>query len=375
MLTLYLGNVSKKLLSLFENSGFLPAGVQVVVLESPEDWKRLEPSSTSLLLLQIQKHSDALAFPNGLEYLWALRARGVQLPWVLLKEERSDFADSFTGLAGAEESFLLPQDRGQLTFFLEMLLEPEHSFPTGRELNLFDYLTMGHYLKLNARFRVSSFSLSGVIDLWDGELLSAVTEEKIGEDALSDMLLLSSAQIELEALEEKPPQPLTQPFQELLLQASYAQLRRDVVRKSASSLNKENIEMADLNTICQEIVEEVSDSVACAVVDLNSGMLMGVYHTVPYFTQSYLDAVAASAVDMFRGKNIRRVEQLLSKHRGREVKDSFQEIFINSVKVFHFMKIISEKDAVVVLVTKKTTNQGMGWRGLRGAVDDITAAI
>jgi len=133
--------------------------------------------------------------------------------------------------------------------------------------------------------------------------------------------------------------------------------------------------MADINGICQSVVGDVQDAQACGVVDLNTGMLIGVHHIVPYFTQSYLDAVAAAAVDMFRGKNVRRVEELLSKVRGADVKDSFAEIFVSSTAVYHFMSLIQEKEAVVVLVTKKTTNQGMGWTSLRRAVDDLKAAL
>lgn len=102
---------------------------------------------------------------------------------------------------------------------------------------------------------------------------------------------------------------------------------------------------------------------------------MGVHHTIPYFTQSYLDAVAAAAVDMFRGKNVRRVEELLSKQRGEEVKDSFEEIFISSTKVFHFMIMLRDKSAVVVMVTKKTTNQGMGWASLRNSLGALRATL
>jgi len=132
---------------------------------------------------------------------------------------------------------------------------------------------------------------------------------------------------------------------------------------------------ATLNQVCQTIVEEVPDALACGVVDLNSGMLMGIYHTVPYFTQAYLDAVAAAAVDMFRGKNVRRIEELLTKQRGRSAKDSFEEIFISSPNVFHFMKVIREKNVCVVMVTRKTTNQGMGWASLRNAIPEIEAAL
>jgi hypothetical protein len=133
--------------------------------------------------------------------------------------------------------------------------------------------------------------------------------------------------------------------------------------------------MANTQEVCQTLVNDVSDCVAVGVVDLNTGMLMGVHHTVPYFTQAYLDAVAAAAVDMFRGKNVRRIEELISKQRGEEMKDAFEEIFISSVKVFHFMCLLRDKSAVVVMVTKKTTNQGMGWAALRMSLDEIRATL
>ena len=133
--------------------------------------------------------------------------------------------------------------------------------------------------------------------------------------------------------------------------------------------------MSSLNTVCAGIVNDIPDALACGVVDLNTGMLMGIHHTISYFTQSYLDAVAAASVDMFRGKNVQRIEKLMSKHRGEEIHDAFEEIFISSKAVFHFMKLIGDKSAAVVLVTRKTTNQGMGWSALRIAVDDIRAAL
>ena len=133
--------------------------------------------------------------------------------------------------------------------------------------------------------------------------------------------------------------------------------------------------MANTQEVCKGVVEDVADCIAVGVVDLNTGMLMGVHHTVPHFTQAYLDAVAAAAVDMFRGKNVRRVEEMLSKQRGTPVKDAFEEIFISSSHVFHFMKLIREKEAVVVMVTRKTTNQGMGWSAMRAALDEIRKTL
>jgi len=133
--------------------------------------------------------------------------------------------------------------------------------------------------------------------------------------------------------------------------------------------------MANLNEICQHVVSDVQDAVACGVVDLNTGMMMGVHHIIPHFTQSYLDAVAAAAVEMMRGRTVKRVEQLLRKQRGVEIKDAFEEVFLSSPNVYHFMTLIRNKQTLVVLVTKKTTNQGMGWASLRASIPEIAAAL
>jgi hypothetical protein len=133
--------------------------------------------------------------------------------------------------------------------------------------------------------------------------------------------------------------------------------------------------MASTQEVCKATLEKVDDCLAVGVVDLNTGMLMGVHHTVPYFTQAYLDAVAAAAVEMFRGKTVRRIEELLSSQRGEQLKDSFEEVFISSPKVFHFMTVIKDKGAVVVMITKKTTNQGMGWAALRTSLPAVKATL
>jgi hypothetical protein len=133
--------------------------------------------------------------------------------------------------------------------------------------------------------------------------------------------------------------------------------------------------MANTTEVCKAVLDKVDDCLAVGVVDLNTGMLMGVHHTVPHFTQAYLDAVAAAAVEMFRGKNVRRIEEMLSYQRGEPVKDAFDEIFVSSQKVFHFMVAIKEKSAVVVMVTKKTVNQGMGWAALRSNLNALKASL
>lgn len=132
--------------------------------------------------------------------------------------------------------------------------------------------------------------------------------------------------------------------------------------------------MSDLNQTCEEIVGNVDSAVGAAVVDLSTGLLLGVHHNIPYFTQSYLDAVAASAVDMFRGKSITNVEEMLSQQRGAEVKNTIEEVQMTTSNTYHFMALVPGKqNALAILITSKKANLGMGWAALRGALPGMAA--
>jgi len=128
----------------------------------------------------------------------------------------------------------------------------------------------------------------------------------------------------------------------------------------------------NINEICGEVVRNVDAALGCAVVDLNSGLLLGVSHNVPYFTQSYLDAVAAAAVDMFRGRTVSAVEDMIANMRGSTRKHMIKEVQMSTDNTFHFMMVVPDKpDALVVLVTSRKANLGMGWSSLRMAVPKI----
>ena len=130
--------------------------------------------------------------------------------------------------------------------------------------------------------------------------------------------------------------------------------------------------MASIDDKCQEMVNKVDDALGAAVVDLNSGLLLGVHHVVPYFTQTYLDAVAAAAVDMFRGKTVSNVEKLLSEQRGEETHNTMQEVQMTTPKTYHFMAIVPDKpNALLVLITGKKANLGLGWSSVRNVMPEI----
>jgi len=124
--------------------------------------------------------------------------------------------------------------------------------------------------------------------------------------------------------------------------------------------------MAKIDDLLQSVVADVDGALGCAVVDLETGLLIGAAHNVPYFTNAYLEAVAAAAVDMLRGKNVRAVESLLATQRGKVVEKTIQEVQMTTANTLHFMAIVPEKpDALVVLITNRKTHLGMGWAAVR----------
>jgi hypothetical protein len=130
--------------------------------------------------------------------------------------------------------------------------------------------------------------------------------------------------------------------------------------------------MANINQICAEIVSEVDTGLGCAVVDLTSGLLLGLHHNIPYFTQSYLDAVAAAAVEMMRGKNVKIVEDLLSSMRGTPQENMIEEVQMTTQNTYHFMAVVPNKpNAMVVLITSKKANLGMGWAAVRRSLPKL----
>jgi len=127
-----------------------------------------------------------------------------------------------------------------------------------------------------------------------------------------------------------------------------------------------------MNESLEELVNELDGALAAAVVDLNNGLLLGAYHNVPYFTQSYIDAVGAAAVDMFRGKTITAVESMMAAQRGVEMKYHIKEIQMTTDGTYHFMAIVPDKpEYLLILVTRTTTNLGSGWMATRHAMQKI----
>lgn len=134
--------------------------------------------------------------------------------------------------------------------------------------------------------------------------------------------------------------------------------------------------MGKIDDACKEVVSSVDGAVACGVVDLDTGMLLGI-HNASQYTQTLNEVVAAATMDMFRGPNIGRIEQMVRSHRGvpEDGEHYFSELHITSEHNFHFAKTLKGGKAVIMLVTKKTTNIGMGWAQLKAAIPVVEPLV
>lgn len=131
--------------------------------------------------------------------------------------------------------------------------------------------------------------------------------------------------------------------------------------------------MSKLDAICKSIYDDVDGAIAMAIVDLESGMPLSVYHQVPHFNQDYVDLVSAAAVDMFRGRTVRSVEEQLGKQRGKSAMHSIKEVQMITEGTFHFMVTLPQHSHIVaILITTKKALMGMAWTSLKRAINDIS---
>lgn len=133
--------------------------------------------------------------------------------------------------------------------------------------------------------------------------------------------------------------------------------------------------MATINELCEKLVSDVPDAIAANVVDLSSGMMLG-GHFLSNFTTDHFEAVSAAATALYRGKETLRVEGLVKAQRGVDADEHYiQEVQMTTTNFQHFIKKLPDKEAIVCLVTKTSTNLGMGWSALKAALGGFVPLV
>lgn len=134
--------------------------------------------------------------------------------------------------------------------------------------------------------------------------------------------------------------------------------------------------MEKIDDVCKEVVDHVDGAIACGVVDLATGALLGI-HNVSRDRGALNEAVAAATRELFRGTKIGRIEQMVRSHRGvpENREHYFREVHITSERNFHFAKAVRGGKSIILLVTKKSTNIGVGWSQLKSIIPKVESLV
>lgn len=130
--------------------------------------------------------------------------------------------------------------------------------------------------------------------------------------------------------------------------------------------------MTDLNKICAEVVDSQPDGLGCGVIDLESGLLIGVSHIATDLPEALLDTMAASVVEMLRGRAVSMVEDMFAQYSGGKRKRLVEGLQMTTDRAHIFMAVVQDRPGyVVALVAGKRATLGSGWASLRGAMPRI----
>lgn len=255
-------------------------------------------------------------------------------------------------------------------------------------LSLLDMLQMFHLSRRSVSLIIGGLERHEV-HVEKGEIIHAESGEAQGEEALAKILQSESGSVETSPLQQVS-KTIDRPFSGLVLdlirQSDEAGMQANGDRSQSGDwtfdlgedVSESETKDAEVRTMgkiddsCKAVVDKVDGGVACGVVDLDTGMVLGVHNNAGY-SQTLNEVVGAAAMDMFRGPNVSRVEQMVRSHRGVPENGDhyFQELHVTSEHNFHFMKTLKGGKAVIVLVTSKATSIGMGWASLKSVVPEI----
>jgi CheY-like chemotaxis protein len=274
-------------------------------------------------------------------------------------------------------------------------------------ISLIDTLQMFHYSRRSLSVRFLG-SVGATLHMRDGQLVHAEHGDLRGEDALAAILRMPAGSLQTFAL-EPVPQTIFKDFQAVLLDqlrqldekerdsklpehtdaldADFGELddgpceddtglRRapspeSLGRPSGTSgeraAKKSTLEKVDI--ACERIVNAVDGALACALIELGTGAVIGIHNSLGFSVEQG-ETVAAATVDLFRGVSSSRIESIVrSQTSGARSDDhAFEEVQLTSKYTHHFAKKLGSGRAVILLVTSRSTSLGMGWAQVRAAI-------
>ena len=126
-----------------------------------------------------------------------------------------------------------------------------------------------------------------------------------------------------------------------------------------------------LQDICEEIMEDVDGAMGCALVDLGTGLPLAMTVTSDELLASgAMETLSAAGTDYFRGEVNHQLRTAMGGDPGDE--GFVEEIQTTTDESYHFMCVVpGNRQTVLLLITDKTANLGLGWVAVRRALRRI----
>jgi len=126
-----------------------------------------------------------------------------------------------------------------------------------------------------------------------------------------------------------------------------------------------------------ECISTIPECLAAALVDLTTGLLLGI-RTVDSHPREVIDLVAAATGDLFQGPNVSAIERTFRKVRGIQNEDGYhylQEVILSSDNLLHvFFRGRANPDNVLVVVCRRAANLGMVLARAKTMIPKVEAA-
>lgn len=331
-------------------------------------------SGRALFLWKVQ--SDSQAPTADVESTkWLLGVYRQKPPWLAVADPPCQRMQSICQAASAFGIFV-PQP-GEPEIIRNAILHLRLLSPSwNKRLTIPKILRLVHLSRGNIRLKIAvGEERRGILTVVDGELCEAKTREgAVGLEALREILTwpdgsISTVQpVDVELNISMPSRDLLEPeqFDKVLGRDRFAGVDHQSAAATATTITTDEA--------CASVLENVAGALACWVVNLDTGILTGAQYMKSYFTQEYVDSVAATAVRTFRGRAAARIQQLLTPNPSGS-SAGLKEAFFVTDQATQYMHPVDDKRSVVVLVTRKEHDDEASWGYLREALPAIRATL
>ena len=125
----------------------------------------------------------------------------------------------------------------------------------------------------------------------------------------------------------------------------------------------------DLQSVCQDVMDDVDGSLGCVLTDLETGLpLAAEYRAGTVMNANTITLVSYVGIDLFRGKLVRNFERSLSRNRAGSG-GFVREVQLTTSNTYQFMSSVPGWEQVVfILVTNRNVSLGMGLLAVHDAV-------